>query len=170
MESETNKHDSVASSRRVFDKQEEARAAVIDVAACAKRSIDLFSPTLEPALYEDMEFLSQLKRLILGQQYARVRVLAHDPAQAVRRGHRLVEMSRHLSSFIELRTASSDYEGHIEDFMIADGHAFVYRSRASQWHGVADTNSRPAARRHKDLFTEIWERSAAEQEFRRLSI
>lgn len=170
MKSDNRSAEAPAASRRVFATQEEACAAIVDVAACAKRSLAIFSPTLEPALYEGMEFLSQVKRLILGQSYARVRVLLHDPALAIRRGHRLVEMSRHLSSFIEIRAANPDYAAHIEDFMIADGHAFVYRARASQWHGVADTDSRPITRRYLDQFTEIWERSATEHEFRRLHL
>ncbi len=170
MATDNNNAESTTSSRRVFATREEACAAAIDIATCAKRSLDIYSPTLEPALYEGMEFLSQVKRLILGQHYARVRVLLHDPAQAVRRGHRLVEMSRHLSSFIEIRKASTDYEGHAEDFMVADASAFCYRARASQWHGVADTQSRAVSKRYLDLFTEIWERSATEQEFRRLHL
>ncbi|MEM9057775.1 MAG: hypothetical protein AAGD86_09875 [Pseudomonadota bacterium] len=159
-----------SASRRVFATQEEAVAAVIDVAACARRTLDIYSPTLDPLLYEGMEFLSQVKRLILGQSYARVRALLQDPTPAVRRGHRLVEMARHLSSFIELRTASADDEGHDEDFMVADGSAFVYRAKGSRWHGIVDIDGKPVAQRHLELFTEMWERSAPEQEFRRLHL
>ncbi|MEL7448235.1 MAG: hypothetical protein AAFN78_03450 [Pseudomonadota bacterium] len=163
-------HQPDSDTRRVFATQEEACAAVIDIAACARRTLDIFSPTLDPALYEGMEFLSQVKRLVLGQSYARVRVLLQDPGPAIQRGHRLVEMSRHLSSFIEIRTASADYEARGEDFMVADSSAFVYRARSSQWHGVCDTDSKPIARRHLELFTQVWEHSLTEQDFRRLHL
>jgi len=133
-------------------------------------TLEVFSRDLDPLLYDHQPFLDALGALCLGNRKARVRFLVQDPMPAVKRGHRLIELSRRLSSSIELRQPHPDYRQHNEAFMIADSCGLVYRSLADRYEGTANFYDPVNAQRKLDFFTEVWERSEAHPEFRRLHI
>ena len=72
------------SKRWVISTQEEMRQAAIEVVKEASRKVSIFTHNLEPGIYDDPEFLEIIKRLVLSQTYARIRVLIADPSRAVR--------------------------------------------------------------------------------------
>ena len=77
--------------RWVISTREEMRLAVIDVAREATRKVSIFTHDLEPGIYDDPEFLEVIKRLVLSQTYARIRVLIADPAHGDLHGASLRE-------------------------------------------------------------------------------
>ena len=70
--------------RWVISTREEMREAVIDVAREATRKVSIFTHDLEPGIYDDPDFLEVIKRLVLSQTYARIRVLIADPTRAIK--------------------------------------------------------------------------------------
>jgi phosphatidylserine/phosphatidylglycerophosphate/cardiolipin synthase-like enzyme len=156
--------------RWVISTQEEMRQAVIDVAAEATRRISIFTHDLEPGIYDDPDFLEVVKRLVLSQAYARVRVLIADPSRAVKNGNSFVHLGRRLNTYIEFRHVREDLRTHAESFCIADEVALVYRLQASRWEGIADTYEPGVAKVYSKLFDEIWVASEVETEFRQLGI
>ena len=125
--------------RWVISAQEEMRRAVIDVASEATRRVSIFTHDLEPGIYDDPDFLEVVKRLVLSQGYARVRVLIADPSRAVKNGNAFVHLGRRLNTYIEFRHVREDLRTHAESFCIADEIALVYRLQARRWEGIADT-------------------------------
>ena len=156
--------------RWVLSSFEESRAAVAEIASVAKRWISIYTPDLEPGIYDHDDFLEVAKRLVLAKRYARIRVLIADPARAVRNGNRLVGLARRLNSYIEFRNVHPDYREHREAFIIADDIALLYRVEAGRWEGIADTYEPPVAHRYLGLFDEIWNASEVEQELRELRV
>jgi hypothetical protein len=156
--------------RWVISTQEEMRQAVIDVAAEATRRISIFTHDLEPGIYDDPDFLEVVKRLVLSQGYARVRVLIADPSRAVKNGNNFVHLGRRLNTYIEFRHVREDLRTHAESFCIADDVALVYRLQASRWEGIADTHEPGVAKVYSKMFDEIWVASEVETEFRQLGI
>ena len=57
---------------------EEMRAAVDAVAASAQRLMSIYTPDLEPDLYDQNAFLEIVKRFVLARRFAKVRVLLSD--------------------------------------------------------------------------------------------
>ena len=82
------------SKRWVISTREEMREAAIEVAREASRKVSIFTHDLEPGIYDDPEFLEIIKRLVLSQTYARIRVLIADPARAVKSGNNFVHLGR----------------------------------------------------------------------------
>ena len=156
--------------RWVISTQEEMRQAVIKVALEAKRKVSIFTHNLEPGIYDDPELLEIIKRLVLSQTYARIRVLIADPARAVKNGNNFVHLGRRLNTYIEFRHVHEDLRTHSEAFCIADQTALVYRLQAQRWDGITDTYEPAVAKLYGTMFDEIWLESAVEMEFHQLSI
>ncbi|RMF99295.1 MAG: hypothetical protein D6727_00445 [Gammaproteobacteria bacterium] len=156
--------------RWVISSFEENQQAAVEVASQAKRWISIYTPDLEPGIYDSDEFLDVAKRLVLAKRYARIRVLISEPHRTVRIGNRLVAVGRRLNSYIEFRNVHPDYQEHREAYLIADDIAVLYRVEGRKWEGIADTYEPPVARRYLQLFEEIWNASELEQELRELRV
>jgi hypothetical protein len=133
-------------------------------------TLEIFTRDLDAPLYDQEAFLQALSALCLGNRKACIRILVQDPSPAVKRGHRLIELSRRLSSLIELRQPHPDYRHHNEAFLIADSCGLIYRALADRYEGIADFYDPVAAQRKLDFFTEVWERSEPHPDLRRLYI
>lgn len=158
------------SKRWVISTQDEMRQAAIEVVREAKRKVSIFTHDLEPGIYDNSEFLEIVKRLVLSQAYARIRVLIADPARAVKTGNNLVHLGRRLNTYIEFRHVREDLRTHAEAFCIADQTALVYRLQASRWEGIADTHEPAVAKLYSTMFDEIWLASEAATEFRQIGV
>ena len=156
--------------RWVISTQEEMRRAVIDVATVAVRKVSIFSHDLDPGIYDDPDFLEIIKRLVLSQTYARIRVLIADPARAIKNGNAFVHLGRRLNTYIEFRHVREDMRTHAESFCIADETALVYRLQAKRWEGIADTYEPAVSKLYGKMFDEIWQASEVELEFRQLGM
>ena len=156
--------------RWVISTREEMRLAVIDVAREASRKISIFSHDLDPGLYDDPDFLEVIKKLVLSQAYARIRVLIADPSRAIMNGNDFVHLGRRLNTYIEFRHVREDLRTHGESFCIADTAALVYRLQTNRWEGIADTYEPAVANLYARMFDEIWQASEVEIEFRQLGI
>jgi hypothetical protein len=153
----------------LLTRAETRHATELMVQQCVS-TLEIFTRDLDPPLYDQEPFLQALGALCLGNRKARVRILVQDPTPAVKRGHRLIELSRRLSSSIELRQPHPDYSHHNEAFLIADTCGLIQRSLADRYEGTANFNDPVAAQRKLNFFTEVWERSEAHPDLRRLHL
>ena len=87
----------------VFTSLDEARSAIETAASSAQRMISIYTPDLEPDLYDQSAFLEIIKRFVLSRSFTKVRVLLADPARVVRDSNRFAAMGRRLSSYIDIR-------------------------------------------------------------------
>lgn len=135
---------------------EEVRGAVNTVAGNAQRLMSLFSPDLEPAVYDQTQFLDILKRFLLAKSFAKVRVLIGDPGKLARDSNRFVAMARRLSSYIDIRVLRDAAPNPFPSYLIADDRALVYRANATTFDGVCDLDNQAVARVHLARFDEAW--------------
>jgi hypothetical protein len=144
------------------------RAAGIHMAAQARRELLLFSHDLDPALYDDRAFLDEMHRVALRGHAVPVRILVLHAEPAIRKGHRLIDMARHLSSKIQIRRIPAEFNRHTESYLLADGHGYVLRPLADVFEGSADFNAPLEVRRLHEQFEHIWALGEIHQELRRL--
>lgn len=145
---------------------EEARVAVDTAAASAQRMISIYTPDLEPELYDQSSFLEIIKRFVLSRSFSKVRVLLVDPARVMRDSNRFVAMGRRLSSYIDIRYVADHAPQRASAYLIADDRAIVYRLRSDTWDGIADFNNPPVARLYLNEFDAVWSASAPESVLR----
>jgi hypothetical protein len=148
---------------RVISSLEEMRAAVDAVALSAQRLMSIYTPDLEPDLYDQNAFLEIVKRFVLARRFAKVRVLLSDSSRLLRDNNRFIAMGRRLTSCIDIRPATGVAKQRACGYLIADDRAIVYRVHSDRWDGVADLNNPPVARQYLDEFDEIWHASAADE-------
>jgi hypothetical protein len=144
----------------------EVRAAVNEIAATAQRIISIYTPDLEPDLYDQSAFLEVIKHFVLTRSFAKVRVLLAEPTRVMRDSNRFVAMGRRLSSCIDLRYVAAQSQQRASAYLIADDRAIVYRMRADTWDGVADIDNQTAARLYLQEFDQVWNASSAEHGLR----
>src|SRR3954463_15558273 len=151
---------------RVIGSLEEMRAAVDAVAASAQRLMSIYTPDLEPDLYDQNAFLEIVKRFVLARRFAKVRVLLSDPGRLLRDNNRFIAMGRRLTSCIDIRPAAGASTQRARAYLIADDRAIVYRVHSDRWDGVADLDNPPIARQYLDEFDEIWHASSPDEQAR----
>jgi hypothetical protein len=155
-----------SSSRSILTTLEEVREAVVEVASTARRNLSIYTPDLEPQLYDQHAFLEVVKHLVLARGYARVRVLISEPSRTIREGNRFLAMGRRLTTYIDLRNVHVDYRNNAAAFLIADDRALVYRLQANRWDGMAELNDTAIARKYLSYFDDVWRASEPEPEIR----
>jgi hypothetical protein len=169
---ESNAGDSASGGRRgtesliVFTTLIEARQAVNRAAAGAQRLMSIYTPDLEPDLYDQTAFLEIVKHFVLARSFSKVRVLLVEPTRVMRDSNRFVAMGRRLSSCIDIRYVAAQSPQRASAYLIADDKAIAYRMRADTWDGVADFNNPPVAKLYLTEFDTVWNASAPEHGLR----
>jgi hypothetical protein len=142
--------------RRVVATLEDYRSAVCEVTNGARLSLCIYTPDLEPLLYDQDCFLEPVKRLVLARSHGRVRVLICEPIRAAREGRRLMQMAIRLSSCVALRTVPAEHRDHPYAYIMADNKAIAYRPNAARWVGFVEHSDEGINRRHSEHFEQVW--------------
>jgi hypothetical protein len=150
----------------VFTTLIEARQAVNRAAAGAQRLMSIYTPDLEPDLYDQTAFLEIVKHFVLARSFSKVRVLLVEPTRVMRDSNRFVAMGRRLSSCIDIRYVAAQSPQRASAYLIADDKAIAYRMRADTWDGVTDFNNPPVAKLYLTEFDNVWNASAPEHGLR----
>jgi hypothetical protein len=145
-----------SASMTVVNSLEEMRGVVNRVAASAQRLMSIYTPDLEPQLYDQSEFLDIVKRFVLGRNFAKVRVVLGDGSRLLRDGNRFVAMGRRLTSYIDIRVVQNPVAQRAAAYIIADDRALALRTSLKAWDGIADFNNPPIARAHLAEFDAAW--------------
>lgn len=146
-----------------------ARLAVA-TAAVAHAELVLFSHDLDARVYGNEDFCDTLKRFILQHRRARLRALVHSPALAMRRGHRLIELGRALSSRIEFRQLGEEHLKLREEYLMADQRTLLYKEIYNDLGVQHYANDPLRGREQMRIFESLWQQSLPAREFTDLKI
>lgn len=150
-----------------IDTSEACRLAVLSMARQAVRSLEIVSRRLDPAVYDDADFVDAVAQLCLGSPRVRVRVLVREPAPIVKRGHRLLALAQRLSTFIDIRVPSREHADYNSAFFLADGAGVVYRTLADRYEAKVSFNDPRGAQELGKLFEEMWQTASPDPNLRR---
>lgn len=145
-------------------------ASALDVVGAARHHLALMSVALDGRLFGTEDFVERLRNFILQHRRAKLRVLVHDPASAVRNSIRLVEFGRRLSSRIEFRALPEEKRKLREEYLIADETALLYRSYPDQMDAKYYADAPLVARSHLRAFETLWHESTVAREMSSLGI
>jgi hypothetical protein len=137
----------------------DVRQSTAAAIASGQRLISIFTPDLEPPVYDHPQVIEVIKRFVLGHSFAKVRVLLRAHTRHTGSGSRFMSMARRLSSYLELRILVPQFHHLTASYCIADDRAIVYRMSAEQWDGIAAVNSPPVARQYLQEFDLAWQAS-----------
>ncbi len=160
------RRDDQGDAREILTSLEEVQAATLRIASATKRIMTMYTPDLEPVLYDQPKFLDTVKRLVLASGYAKVRVLLSDPARALYESSRFITLARRITSYIEVRHLDPRYREQQSAFLIGDDRAVLYRLDAKRWDGIYHPGDPGIARPYLDYFNEAWDASDPDAETR----
>jgi hypothetical protein len=149
---------------------DDAARAALALTSQARKSLYLLSYDLDPLVYSTEPFTEAVKNFCLRSRYSEARVIVQDSSYAVKHGHRLVELSRRLTTCIQIRTplpGAREAEG---AFLLVDGVAVLTKKLAGSPEGTVDFRAPAEARRLTELFSDIWEHSIPDPELRTLHV
>lgn len=152
------------------DSSDECGEAVLALTRQAKRSLDIFSHTLERRVYNSQALYTAALQLATYSRYSQIRIILKDATHAIKDGSRLVELSQRLSSRVQIRTPPVEYRDVSEEFVIADDVGLLHRKLASRYEGELCFYEPLKCRQLKKFFDECWEKSAPDPNLRRLHL
>jgi len=153
-----------------IDSSEENQSLVLELVSQASKTIDIFTRDMAARIYDNSKFIAALRDLIVRNDKTRVRMLVIDPDNSVKHGHRIIELTRRLSSSIEIRRVHVDYRADSQSYLIADGRGLLHRKLATRFEAVVNFNNPLLAREKLNHFNEVWEQSQPVLDFNRLHI
>ena len=117
----------------------------------------ILSHTLEREIYGDTAFVDAVQKLATQHGKSQIRVLIHSPEWASRSGHRLVELGRRLTTFIEFRELHEQHKDVANELLIADENAVLLRdspdTTEAQYHPAHPALARQWLRRYDEWWT-----------------
>lgn len=149
---------------------EDNKQSVIHMAKQGRRSLDLFTPNLDPRVFDNDEFIDAVKNIALDNPRSRVNILILNPHAVVSRGHRIVELARRISSHVFIHRADDEDTDRVDTFMVVDNVGIMRRAHNDRFEGLVEFNNPAEARLLSKEFAEMWERSQPEPELRRLHL
>ena len=121
-----------------------------------QRKVYLLSETLDPAVYDNDAFRDALRDLVIRDRYCRAFILVKDIQGVVERGHRLLELSRRLSSKVSMRRLTVMPRNKDEAYLIVGRHILLYKHDDRQYSGYLDPDAAPRCRSLVEEFTQLW--------------
>ncbi len=144
-----------------------ARAVAL-LAGQARRGLRVWTPDLEPRLYDTRDFLDAVKALALASRAAEIRFLVGDARRAMQLGHRLPELARQMSSAIAIRRIPPANADQPEAYLVVDRQGYLHRAVAEQGEAVLCFQDPLGATDLERAFDAVWECASPDPETRRL--
>ncbi|WP_271407700.1 DUF7931 domain-containing protein [Pseudomonas sp. Q1-7] len=149
-----------------FSAPEEARAHALALMQQARRSLCLYSPDLEPWLYHNSAIQQACTRLLVSDPKCQLRILVRDLSRAVKEGHRLLTLSRRISSNFQIRRINPDHPAEDLAYLIADDRGLLVRPEPEQYPGYALYNDPGRTRLQQTRFDQAWDLSITDPDLR----
>ncbi len=157
--------------RQALATLDEARDFLDRIAAQARHRLSIFSFDGDPLLLDRPSFIAEVQRVALSGRGAGVRLLLRDTRRMARDGHRLLELSRRLPSFIEIRRVDVDESGLDDDAFVYDDTGGVYwQPRSDSVHSEASMHDPHRAAALGNRFEHHWQRAQQDIALRRLGL
>jgi len=139
-----------------LNNNEEIRENIIKISTNALKSIKIFTPDLEPTLYDNALFRENLIQLVQGNRHAQVQILVSDMSLSIQQGHQLLRLAQKLTTSIKIKISSEEYSEINCSFILVDQTHFVFKRENSRQHAV-QANSRNRADKLLEFFDPAWE-------------
>lgn len=149
-----------------FEQPELARAHALAMLQQAQRSLCIYSADLDPWLYHHSSIQQACTRFLLASPNNRLRILVKDISRAVKQGHRLLGLSRRLSSNLHIRQLHPDYPSEEVAFLLADDRGLLLRPEPEQFAGYALYQDPARVRLRQAQFDQAWQTSITSPDLR----
>lgn len=139
-----------------MDSLDDAREAVITLSAQASRSLKIFTPDLEADFYDNDALRRNLLDFVRGNRHASIQILAWNLDLGLHNGHRLLHLSRQLTSPMAIRKPAEEYRQTGMSFILQDQSCFIFRPDTTKVH-TFQSFCKSRSQYLFEFFSGIWE-------------
>lgn len=154
----------------LFTGESQARDALIKGLAAARRELIIFSHFLDPFYFDHEAVSSTISDFTRRAANTRTRILIQSSDPIVGRSHRLLTLSRRLSSKCSIRILDKDFEAPESCHVAWDQTGYWLLPDWREPQGALHTNAVVATRRLFQDFETLWAHSHDDPELRELRI
>jgi len=151
-----------------FETRAENSLVANHMANQCQRNLNIISRALDPVVFGTEVFVNAVKYLALRHRRATIQIIVFETDIIVERGHRLLELSGKLSSFIRLRKAHYSFDAYNECLMIADATGYIHRQNGSRYEGRSNFKDRRQADSLLKQFENMWELATPDPDLRKM--
>ena len=153
-----------------FSNHQEITELLRKMASLASREILLHSPTLLSEWAFDEAFCLEVSRLARSHGSTRVQILVWDVMPLVQQNAPLLELSRKLSSSIQIKLVSPAFQSHPGEFAVIDQKALFIQQDPHHPIGWANFRATAKAREKRRLFLRLWENGLSDANLRQMHL
>lgn len=136
----------------------------------AQNSLCIYSPDLEPWLYNHACIQHACSALLIAHPKKSLRILLRDTSRITREGHVLLALSHRLSSRCTIRVVNTEYDYSEDAWLIADNCGLLQR-KAQQLHkGVVYYQDPARVQQSQTLFNAMWDVSQSDVNLRSMPL
>ena len=150
--------------------REESAEVALELVKQCKQKLAIISHDLDPFVYDQIELVEAMRKLVTNNRYVDVRILVFEPEMIVRKGHKLIDLAGKVSSFIQIRKPSIEYKTFNEAVLIADEVGYLFRENTERYKGKVNFNSPRESKYLLDVFNNMWEKAKPDPNLRRMHI
>ena len=142
----------------------------VALAGEARRHLRIYSHRLDHEVFDNAELVSAMTALVRRGRQSDIRILVNDARPMTARGHRLLQLSRRLSSTISIRVVEDHPELPEATFIVRDNNGILYKPDEPGANGFYEPDSRASSMRFVERFDMLWRWGRDDPRLRRLSL
>jgi len=151
-------------------REAEFREVILHMCQQAQQSIRIWSPMLDHKLFHSDELSDCISALARRNRYTKIEILLYDSHRVVKTGHALVDISRKLSSSINIKIVDPELRHLNDEFVLVDTEGVIYRSDFEQYEGFVNYRDITENSRLGRQFKSAWETGLHDPNLRQLKI
>jgi hypothetical protein len=121
-------------------------------------------------VFDTQELSDALGVLVRSSRQTRVRILVADSRDMVTRGHRILKLARRIPSSVQIKKLVEHPQWRAETIVICDRDGVLYKPGDSDRDGFYEPSSKASAKRHLEMFEELWRHGVEDVELRSMSL
>lgn len=145
------------------------RRALVRLCEQARDVVRISSPRLEPTVFDHEDVRTAISAMARASRYTEVRILVSQPQAIVERGHRLLALSRRLSSAPMRLLTLAENEPQAE-YVLADDSGIIELGASERDPASIYFSNRVRNKALAEEFDHQWQRSRTPVEFRTLLV
>ena len=146
------------------------RSHTLSLMQQAQNSLCIYSPDLEPWLYNHNSIQQACSKLLLAHPKKSLRILLRDTSRITREGHALLSLSHRLSSRCSIRKVNFDHDYVDDAWLIADDCGLFTRKAQQLQQGVVYYSDPARVRQSQRLFNAMWDVSHSDINLRSMPL
>lgn len=146
------------------------QAQATTLAQRALRQIRIFSPSLDPNIFDNNELRNHLFNFASQHPHAEIHILVQNPQRLVQNSHRLLHLCHRLPSRVQIRTFKPQSKTSHTEFMLIDQAGILYKQSPNRYTGYAVCWSPLEASELANEFDTLWNASQIDPELRNLPL